>query len=195
MSSSAPARRASGWSAADRCRAIIAILARRPAARNGQDGVRAEDTPFEERRAEGHRVAAVAVGEFRHEDEVALEQGRDHRARRNVEGLEEERADHHRDQQRERDGLDGLEEAVLFLGLALLLKAHHVGPFTASAPAGRSGSLGTRPIVHRRQNSSAGIGITVPPPRPGACPGPPLLARTMPNPPRLGKPGPGAAPR
>ena len=58
MSSSAPARRASGWSAADRCRAIIAILARRPAARNGQDGVRAEDTPAVARRRGWRGTAA-----------------------------------------------------------------------------------------------------------------------------------------
>jgi enoyl-CoA hydratase len=53
-----------------------------------------------QRRSERQRIAAVAVGEFRHHEVIANQQGRLHRARRNADQLEQHRADHERDDER-----------------------------------------------------------------------------------------------
>ena len=82
-------------------------------------GSRAEDAAREERRAEGERVAAVAVGKLRDEQIVADQQRRLHRARGDVEGLEEEGAHDQRDQQRLDDDLDRLPSRLSFAFLAL----------------------------------------------------------------------------
>ena len=49
---------------------------------------------------EGDRVIRVAVGIFRHEDIIADQQGRDHRSRRDVERLKQQRAYNERDGER-----------------------------------------------------------------------------------------------
>ena len=68
--------------------------------------------PENKRRPNGKRIAAVAVGELRDEQVVADQQGRHHRAGRNVEGLEQEGADDERDEQRIDDRLDRLASAM-----------------------------------------------------------------------------------
>ena len=72
----------------------------------------AEDAPRKQRRRQRDRIMAVAVGIFRDEQIVADQQRRLHRSRGDVEGLEQEGADHQRDQQRMDDDADGFTQAA-----------------------------------------------------------------------------------
>ena len=60
---------------------------------------------------------AVTVGIFRNEEIIADQEGRLHRAGRNVEGLEQEGPDHERDNQRMDDDADGFTELRLLYPL------------------------------------------------------------------------------
>jgi len=77
-------------------------------------GGRSQNAAGENVGAERHRVIRIAVGVFRHENIIADQQRRDHRARRNIERLKEQRADDKRDRQRLKDDLDGFENPALF---------------------------------------------------------------------------------
>ena len=72
----------------------------------------AEDAPRKQRRRQRNRIVAVAVGIFRDEQIVADQQRRLHRSRGDVEGLEQEGADHQRDQQSMDDDADGFTQAA-----------------------------------------------------------------------------------
>ena len=69
-----------------------------------------QDPAGKQRQSEGQRIAAIAIGEFRHEQVIADQQRRDHRSRRDIERLIGDGADHQRDQHRIDDSFDGLEE-------------------------------------------------------------------------------------
>ncbi len=71
-------------------------------------GLAFEDAPGERRQAEGKGMPGIAVGEFGNEQIVAHQQGGDHRARGDVEGLVGEGADTQGDQTGIKHGLDGL---------------------------------------------------------------------------------------
>src|SRR5262245_34015707 len=70
-------------------------------------GLRRPDASREQRRGERQRIVAVAVGVFRHEKVVADEQRRLHRARWNIEGLEQEGANDERDNEGVKDHAPG----------------------------------------------------------------------------------------
>src|ERR1051326_1295668 len=78
-------------------------------------GRRSKEAARERDRAEGERIAAVAVCGFRNEKIVADQQRVFHGTGRDVERLENEGTDHACDQQRVKDGLDDLEPRFLFL--------------------------------------------------------------------------------
>src|ERR1700729_2705590 len=61
------------------------------------------------------REMRIAVGVFGDEQIVADEQGRHQRTRGNIEGLEQDRAHHERDQERLDDDFDGFPPALLLL--------------------------------------------------------------------------------
>ncbi len=90
--------------------------------------------PGEERRREGQREARIAVAELRDEQIVADQQGRDHRAGRDVERLESEGPDAHGDQDRIDDRLDVLEQAARF---ALRHVLRHGGRSSGPGESGR----------------------------------------------------------
>ncbi|CAD5254240.1 hypothetical protein BOS5A_200099 [Bosea sp. EC-HK365B] len=91
------------------------------------------DPALEQRRAERHRVLRIAVGVFRDEQVIADQQRRDQRARGDVEGLEQQGADHEGDEQRLDDDLDRLEDAAFVLGLVLDLGVvRHAGLLLAA---------------------------------------------------------------
>ena len=75
-------------------------------------GLLGPDAPGEQVGPEREGIAAVAVAVFRHEQIVADEQRRDHRARRNVEGLEQEDPHEKRKDQRVDDDADGVLHAA-----------------------------------------------------------------------------------
>ena len=77
-----------------------------------------QDPAGKQRQSEGQRIAAVAIGKFRHEQVIADQQCRDHRSRRDIERLIGDGADHQRDQHRINNGFDGLEKPArgFFLG-------------------------------------------------------------------------------
>src|SRR5262245_44422030 len=77
-------------------------------------GLRRLDTAGEQRRGERQRIVAVVVGIFRHEKVVADEQRLLHRARWNIEGLEQEGADDERDNEGVKDHAPGLGNTPLF---------------------------------------------------------------------------------
>ena len=94
-------------------------------------GIVAEDAAVEQRQPEADGVLAVSIGEFGHEQIIADQQRRDHRARGNVEGLVEEGADaegddHRIDKGAHRLAQPGLSGIGFALGIGLLGK-HHVG--------------------------------------------------------------------
>ena len=113
---------------------------------------RREDAAGEEIRAERERMVGISVGVFRHEDVVADEESRDHRARRNVEGLEQEGPNHDRDQQRLDHDLDQFAEAAAVLRLRLGgLAVHCHGPILihrgAAVSRGAAGVITMRSIA------------------------------------------------
>ena len=74
--------------------------------------LRAEDAAREQRRRQRNRIVAVAVGIFRDEQVIAHQQRRLHRSRGDVERLEQEGADHERDQESVDDDADGFAQAA-----------------------------------------------------------------------------------
>src|SRR6185437_1997866 len=85
-------------------------------------------------RRERQREMRVAVAELRDEQIVADQKRRFHRAGGNAEGLEQEGADHERDQQRLHDHPRGFDETAALLGGFGL--AHGGGPSFAMNRAG-----------------------------------------------------------
>jgi len=88
----------------------------------------AEDSALEQVRRERQRILRIAVGELVDEDVVADQQRRHHRARRNGEGLEQDRADDHRQEQSLDDDLD-----ILPKGTLLLFRFHAVTSFSGKS--------------------------------------------------------------
>ena len=114
--------------------------------------------PGEQRQPERQRIPAVAVGEFRHEQVIADQQGRHHRAGRYVERLVGDGADHDRYQDGIDDRLDGLEKAArrLFCGSHFGFGFHHqkaaLGARRSSPPRpGVSSSALSRRAGYRRR--------------------------------------------
>src|SRR5262249_33609658 len=70
------------------------------------------DAAGEQIEPEGEGIAAIAVAIFRHEQIVADEQRRDHRARGNIEGLKEENPHDQREDQRVNDDADSVSHAA-----------------------------------------------------------------------------------
>ena len=92
-------------------------------------GFRAKDPSGNRHGAERERVSGIAVAVFRDEEIIPDQQGRDQRSCRDVEGLEEERPNHKRYQQRLDDNLDGFPQAFLLLfGLAVQGRCLPGGP-------------------------------------------------------------------
>src|SRR5690606_8241094 len=95
---------------------------------------------------------------FGHEQVVALEQRRPHRPGGDREGLEQERADHEREQQRLDDYADGFAKPAGFL-LRFVGHAHVVLWFSAlvlPARRARSNALMPRPGAARTARIAAG---------------------------------------
>ena len=96
-----------------------------------------EDAAVERAHRERAGMPRVAVGHLVDEQEVADQERRLHRARRDPERLEEQRADHAGEQQRVDDGLDELEKPALGLALG--------SPFRPSVPCPRAPALSRLP--------------------------------------------------
>ena len=102
-----------------------------------RSGVPDQIRPENSVRRERQRIVAVAVGVLRDEQIVADQQRLLHRARRNVEGLEQKGADDERDDQRMEDDAHGLANAALF---ALRAGRHTHLPLVHAAWAPRRSS-------------------------------------------------------
>jgi len=83
----------------------------------------AEQAAFKDRRAERDGIARVAVAVFGDDDVIADQQIRDHRSGRDRERLEQQDAQHQRDQQRIDDRLDDFEQ-LIGCAAGLCLVAH-----------------------------------------------------------------------
>jgi hypothetical protein len=74
----------------------------------------AKDAAGKDRRREGKRIVGVAVRVFRDEQVIADQEGRNHRAGRDVERLKQERADDQCDDQGVNNHPHGLGESAFF---------------------------------------------------------------------------------
>ena len=116
-------------------------------------GFGAEDAPRKQGRRQRKRIVAVAVGIFRDEQIVADQKRRLHRSRGDVEGLEQEGADHQRDQQSMNDDADGFTQAAF--GFCPGCHAHRFPNFPVAIrravaehfPHANSGSLRVEKMV------------------------------------------------
>ena len=95
------------------------------------------DAAGEQRRRERERIFAVAVGIFRDEQVVADQQRLLHRPGRNVERLEQEGADHQRDDERVEDHAHRLGDAAFF-SLRARRHAHLFPVLSLARPRSRS---------------------------------------------------------
>ena len=89
----------------------------------------------EDRRRERQRIMGVAVGIFRHEQIIADQQRRDHRAGRNIEGLKQEGADDQGDDERVEDHAYGFGESAFFPFCPGLHAHRPIVPLWKLAPA------------------------------------------------------------
>ena len=128
--------------------------------RAGVVGADVEAEPLDpDRRAGGVRVA---VGEFVDEQEVADEQGVLHRAGRNPEGLEEQGAEHARDQQRPEQGLDDFPDFLRHFGFRVAVAGLRPGGASMSRRAPRVKGMWPPPAQRpaRESHMLAGLGVS-----------------------------------